>query len=92
LKPGGFLVTTVANVPEGAAKSHGLRAKHIMSQSNGKELAQIAAIVDERHIKPIVTAVLPLAEARTAQEMNESHHTRGKIVLRVAEEPQQSES
>ena len=64
LKPGGFLVTTVANVPEGAAKSHGVRAKHIMSQSNGKELAQIAAIIDERHIKPIVTAVLPLAEAK----------------------------
>jgi NADPH:quinone reductase-like Zn-dependent oxidoreductase len=61
-----------------------------MSQASGKDLAQIAAIVDERRIKPIVTAVLPLAEARRAQEMSESRHTRGKIVLRVAEEPQQS--
>lgn len=87
LKPGGFLVTTVANIPEKAAKIHGVRAEHIVSQANGKELAQIATIVDERHIKPIVTAVLPLNEARAAQEMSESRHTRGKIVLRVAEEP-----
>ena len=92
LKPGGFLVTTVANVPEGAAKSHGVRAKHIMSQSSGKDLARIAAIVDERRIKPIVTTVFPLAEARRAQEMSENGHTRGKIVLRVAEEPKQSGS
>lgn len=87
LKPGGFLVTTVANVPEGAAEAHGVRAKRIVSQADERELAQIAAIIDEHHIKPIVTTVLPLAEARKAQEMSESLHTRGKIVLRVAEDP-----
>lgn len=89
LKPGGFLVTTVANVPEGAAEAHGVRAKGMLTRADGSELAQIAAIIDERHIKPIVTTVLPLIEARRAQEMSESRHTRGKIVLRVAEDPQQ---
>lgn len=89
LKPGGFLVTTVSNVPEGAAKAHGVRAKGMVTRADGSELAQIAAIIDERRIKPIVTTVLPLVEARRAQEMSESRHTRGKIVLRVAEDPQQ---
>lgn len=88
LKPGGFLVTTVANVPEGAAEAHGVRAKGMLTRADGSELAQIAAIIDEKHIKPVVTAVLPLADARRAQEMSESRHTRGKIVLRVAEEPE----
>lgn len=87
LKPGGFLVTTVAQIPGGAAAAHGVRAERIVSQANGSELAQIASLIDERKIKPAVTAVLPLAEARKAQEMSESHHTRGKIVLRVAEDP-----
>jgi NADPH:quinone reductase-like Zn-dependent oxidoreductase len=87
LKPGGFLVTTVADIPDGAAQAHGVRAKHILSRADGAELSQIAAIIDERHIKPIVTAVLPLSEAKRAQEMSESRHTRGKIVLRVAEDP-----
>ncbi len=87
LKPEGILVTTVADVPEGAEKAHGVRAKHIVSQADGRELAKIAAIIDEQHVKPIVTTVLPLAKARQAQEMSESHHGRGKIVLRVAEDP-----
>jgi NADPH:quinone reductase-like Zn-dependent oxidoreductase len=88
LKPGGFLVTTVADVPAGAAEAHGVRARRVVSQANGDELAQIAKIIDEKFIKPVVTAILPLSEARKAQEMSESQHTRGKIVLRVAEEPQ----
>lgn len=87
LKPGGFMVTTVADIPEGAAQAHGVRAKHILSKSDRDDLSQIAAIIDERRIKPIVTAVLPLSEAKRAQEMSESGHTRGKIVLRVAEDP-----
>ncbi len=87
LKPGGFLVTTAAMVPEGAAEAHGVRAKRIVSWADGGELAQIARIIDERHVRPMVTTVLRLAEARRAQEMSESLHTQGKIVLRVAEDP-----
>jgi NADPH:quinone reductase-like Zn-dependent oxidoreductase len=88
LKPGGFLVTTVANIPEGEPEKRGVRAKRVATQSDGKELAQIAAIIDERKIKPIVTTVLPLEDARKAHEMSETLHTRGKIVLRVREDSQ----
>lgn len=87
LKPGGFLVTTVADVPEGAAEAHGVRAKRISSRADGDELEQIARVIDEKLVKPVVTMVLPLSEARKAQELSEGGHTRGKIVLRVAEEP-----
>ena len=82
-------MTTVASIPEGAAEAHGVRAKGLVTKADGKELAKIAAVIDEQHIKPIVTTVLPLADARKAQEISESRHTRGKIVLRVAEDPQQ---
>ena len=87
LKPGGFLVTTVASIPEGDPEKYGVRAKTLMTRPDGKELAQIAAIIDEKKIKPIVTTVLPLTDARKAHEMSESRHARGKIVLRVAEDP-----
>jgi NADPH:quinone reductase-like Zn-dependent oxidoreductase len=85
LKPGGFLVTTVANIPEGEPEKRGVHAKRVATQSDGKELSQIAAIIDERKIKPIVTTVLPLEDAQKAHEMSESMHTRGKIVLRIRE-------
>jgi NADPH:quinone reductase-like Zn-dependent oxidoreductase len=84
LKPGGFLVTTVADVQEGAAEAHRVRAKRIVSQADGGELAQIAEIIDEKFVKPVVTMVLPLSEARKAHELSESQHTRGKIVLGVS--------
>ncbi len=87
LKPGGFLVTTVAMIPEGTAASHGVYASRIVTQPNGKELANIAELIDEGHIKPLVTSVFSLADANKAQEMSESQHTKGKIVLRVAEDP-----
>lgn len=88
LKPGGFLVTTVANIPEGEPEKRGVRAKRVATQSDGKELAQIAAITDELKIKPVVTTVLPLEDARKAHEMSETLHTRGKIVLRIREDSQ----
>jgi NADPH:quinone reductase-like Zn-dependent oxidoreductase len=88
LKPGGFLVSTVASIPEGAPEKYGVRAKTLMTQSDGKELAQIAAIIDEQKIKPVVTNVFPLTDARKAHEMSESLHARGKIVLRVTEDSQ----
>ncbi|MGI5992295.1 MAG: NADP-dependent oxidoreductase [Methanosarcina sp.] len=87
LKPGGFLVTTVAEIPKGVPQKYGVRAERLMTQADGKELAQIAAIIDEQKIKPIVTTLLPLTDARKAHEMSESGHARGKIVLRVAEDP-----
>lgn len=87
LKPGGFLVTTVASIPKEKPQKYGVRAERLMTQANGKELAQIAAIIDEHKIRPIITTVLPLADAQKAHEMSESGHTRGKIVLRVAEDP-----
>lgn len=88
LKPTGFLVTTVASIPEGEPEKRGMHGKRVMTQSNGKELAQIAAIIDEQKIKPVVTTVLPLVDARKAHEMSESLHTRGKIVLRIKEDSQ----
>ncbi|HEY3376287.1 MAG TPA: NADP-dependent oxidoreductase [Armatimonadota bacterium] len=84
LKHGGFLVTIVGTIPPGAAEAHQVRAQSIRTTADGGELAQIAALIDEQKIKPVVTTELPLAEARAAQEMSETHHARGKIVLRVA--------
>lgn len=88
LQPNGFLVSTVASIPEGMPEKYGVFAKTLMTRSDGEELAKIADIIDEQQIKPIVTTILPLSEARKAHEMSESRHIRGKIVLRVAEDPE----
>jgi len=47
LKPGGFLVTTVAMIPEGAAASHGVGTARIMTQPDGNELGRIAELIEQ---------------------------------------------
>ncbi len=81
-------MTTVASVSEDAAKAHCVSAKDMLTRADGGELAKIAAVIDELRIRPVLTTVFPLSEARRAQEMSEGRHTRGKIVLRVTEDPE----
>jgi len=88
LKPGGFLVSTVASIPEGAAEKHGVRAQTLVTRADGKELAQIAEVIDEMQVKPVVTTILSLSDAQKAHELSESRHMRGKIVLLVGEGPE----
>jgi NADPH:quinone reductase-like Zn-dependent oxidoreductase len=54
---------------------------------NAEDLAEIAQLIDAGKIKPMVTQVLPLSEAIAAQRQAATHHTRGKVVLRIADEP-----
>jgi NADPH:quinone reductase-like Zn-dependent oxidoreductase len=44
-------------------------------------------LIDEKKIRPIVTQVVPLNEAVKANQQAATHHTRGKVVLKIADEP-----
>ena len=57
----------------------------MMSQANPAQFREIAVLIDVGKVKPVVSSVLPLAEAQKAHEQLEAGHTRGKIVLRVVE-------
>ncbi|MEW5980164.1 MAG: NADP-dependent oxidoreductase [Acidobacteriota bacterium] len=83
LKKGGILVS-IAGQPSGEeAARAGVREAFVFCQRNAAQLAELAKLVDTGRLRPIVETVLPLAEARRAQELSQTGHTRGKIVLRV---------
>jgi NADPH:quinone reductase-like Zn-dependent oxidoreductase len=69
-------------------KKRGIRGAAISVHPDADDLAEIAHLVDAGKIKPVVTQVLPLSEAIAAQRQAATHHTRGKVVLRIADEPQ----
>ncbi len=87
VKKGGFIATLVARLDQAELDKHGIRGASISVKPNGAQLAEIGKLIDEKKIKPIVPEVLPLTDAVKAQEQAATHHTRGKIVLKVAEEP-----
>jgi NADPH:quinone reductase-like Zn-dependent oxidoreductase len=84
LKKGGILVSTVEAPDARLAEVHGVRAALVDTQANPAQLAEIAGLVDAGMVRPIVEAVFPLSEARHAQELSQTGHARGKIVLKVA--------
>jgi len=86
VKKGGIVVTIVSRPDQAELDKRGIRGASLSSHPNANELAEITKLIDEKKIRPIVTQVLPLAEAAKADEQAATHHTRGKIVLKVAEE------
>jgi len=87
LKKGGFIATLVARLDKSELEKHGIRGESIGVTPNAAELAQLAELIDAKKIRPLVSQVLPLSEARKAHEQAATGHTRGKIVLKVADEP-----
>ena len=87
VRKGGIIATLVAEPDQAELDKHGIRGAAISVKPNASELAEITKLIEEKKIKPVVSQVLPLTEAVKAQEQAATHHTRGKIVLRVADEP-----
>jgi NADPH:quinone reductase-like Zn-dependent oxidoreductase len=85
LKPGGIIVGMFSPPSEDEATAHGVRRHYFALQSNPGELEELVKLIDAGHVKPIVTTVLPLSEARLAYDFSQSRHARGKIVLYVRE-------
>jgi NADPH:quinone reductase-like Zn-dependent oxidoreductase len=84
LKKGGILVSILGAPPAEEAAAHGVRQAGVFVQPNRAQLEEMAELVDSGKLRPIVEEVLPLKEAARAHEMNQTLHTRGKLVLRVA--------
>src|SRR5438477_10600895 len=87
LKKGGIVMCLVALPDRAELQKRGIHGAAISAHPDTADLTQIARLIDAGKIKPIVTQVLPLSEAIAAQQQAATHHTRGKVVLRIAEEP-----
>jgi NADPH:quinone reductase-like Zn-dependent oxidoreductase len=87
VKKGGIVMSLVARPDPAEIKKRGIRGTGISVHPDAEDLAEIAQLIDAGKIKPIVTQVLPLSEAIAAQQQAATHHTRGKVVLRIADEP-----
>ncbi len=83
LNKGGILVSIIDPPKPARGVEFGVRQAFVFIQPDAAVLAELAALVDQGRLRVYVEAVLPLAEARRAQELSQGGHTRGKIVLKV---------
>ena len=87
VKKGGFISTLVARPDQAELDKHGIRGESISVDPDSAELAEIGKLIDDKKVRVIVSQTFPLADAIKAHQQVETGHTRGKIVLKVAEGP-----
>jgi NADPH:quinone reductase-like Zn-dependent oxidoreductase len=87
VKKGGIVMSLVALPDRAELKKREIHGAAISVHPDAADLAEIGQLIDAGKIKPIVTQILPLSEAIAAQQQAATHHTRGKVVLRIADEP-----
>jgi len=87
VKKGGIIVSLVARPKESELEKNGIRGAALNAEPNSEELSEIGKLIDDKKIKVIVSQTFPLSEAMKAQEQVATGHTRGKIVLKIGDEP-----
>jgi NADPH:quinone reductase-like Zn-dependent oxidoreductase len=83
LKKGGVLVTMAGQVSEEKAKAHGVKA---LGSNRGPtvKLKMIGEIAAAKTLRSEVGKIFPLADAGAAQDLSQTRHGRGRIILRVS--------
>jgi NADPH:quinone reductase-like Zn-dependent oxidoreductase len=80
LKPGGTLVTVKADSPLPTSRDD-IRTVVFIQESSRAQLAELARLVDEGHLRPQVGAVYPLAQAAEAYGAKAAGGIPGRVVL-----------
>jgi NADPH:quinone reductase-like Zn-dependent oxidoreductase len=83
LREGGIIVSTVGQPDQLKAAQMKVRGAGYMAQPNGRQLAVIAQLIDEGHVRPYVDRTYPMAASADAERRLEQEHVRGKLVLVV---------
>src|SRR5215813_11176096 len=79
VRKGGFVVSITGDPDQSELKKHGLRGASVGVHPDAQVLEGLAKLIDARKVRPIVSQILPLADASKAHQQIETHHTAGKI-------------
>jgi NADPH:quinone reductase-like Zn-dependent oxidoreductase len=83
LKHGGVLVSALQPPDPEKARTAGVRGVRYMAEPNGRQLTEIARLIDAGKVAPQVDRTYPLSQTAQAEDWLEHHHVRGKVVIKV---------
>src|SRR3954469_6793642 len=87
VKKGGIVFTIAGKPGRPEAGKRGIRVAGMRPEPKAETLEELTKLAEAGKLKPIISQVLPLSEGAKAQEQVATRHTRGKIVLKVADAP-----
>lgn len=83
LKRGGTLVSIAGRPDKAKARELDVHTTSFSAQVNSELLSTFVRLIGEGQVKTFVGATFPLSEAGKAQELSQSGHGRGRIVLHI---------
>jgi NADPH:quinone reductase-like Zn-dependent oxidoreductase len=87
VKKGGIIVSIVDEPAQAELDARGIRGVTIRAAPQAQVLEELARLIEAKKITPFVSQRFPLSEFARALDQIATRHTRGKIVLQVAPEP-----
>lgn len=67
-----------------AARKHGVSYRYLFMHPSGRELAELADLIDAGTLKPVIDRVFPLKDVAEAFAYLESGRAKGKVVVEIA--------
>lgn len=86
VKKGGIIVSITDEPDQNECTRLGIRGTRMGAHPDSKVLDELTTLIEPEKMKSIVSQTFPLAEASKAHQQVETHHTLGKVVLKVAGE------
>jgi NADPH:quinone reductase-like Zn-dependent oxidoreductase len=88
LKKGGKLVSIAEPPNEDEAIEYGVEAGFLWLEPKGEQLKQLADLYEKGELKPVIGNTFPFNEQglKDAHALSETHHAKGKIVIKVTED------
>ena len=86
VKKGGRVVSITDEPDQNECAKRGITCSRMGAHPDSRVLEELTQLIEAGKMKPIVSQTFPLAETDKAHEQIETHHTLGKIVLKVADE------
>ncbi len=83
VKPGGTVVSIKGEAPRGLAEERGLTFHQFFMEPDGKQLAEIARLITEGAVRPVVDSTFSLDEVAAAYEHARSGKANGKVAITV---------
>jgi len=83
LKPGGALVSMVAQPDPELVKKHHITFTAQFTQTTTERLTKVAELVEAGALQPQIDRIFPLREAAAALQYLKTGHPKGKVILQV---------
>ena len=84
VKPNGLVITTVGPADEAEAKLNNARVIQFFMKPDSGGLTQIGKLVDGGQVKPRLSKVMSLDQAKAAEDLIQLGHPHGKVILHIA--------